>query len=209
MERIMGFLRDLESTTPYAPWTPPMGFTTGPPFWLNDTLPRIEEIREGGLNCLGLINLVSLFSGSSARIAWFQELDARGLLKSFDRTKDDAYPPGTLLLRPYHDQEYDQGHYAIVVGSGDDVVHAFARIPEGKTFAELIRSGEKLQPGVVIESVELSDEWFSGGTYTHVCAPSDWIHLDEEIRALQAELQAPLQPTAGTRLQLVLRRRGG
>ncbi len=179
MERITRFLHDLEGTTPYSPWNETIGFTPGPPFWLDKTLPSIEEIREKGVNCLGLVNLVSLVSGNTSRMDWFDELRARGVLEPFDRAPRDDYPPGTLLLRPYKDPEHDQGHYAIVVEERGVIAHAFARIPEGKTFEELIKSGENLPPGVVVESVQISDGWFSGGTYTHVCLPGDWIKLNE------------------------------
>ena len=176
MERILAFLRDLDGTTAYAPWNETVGSSAGPPFWLNTTLPPIEEIRDKGLNCVGLLNLVSLVAGGPTHENWFEELDARKVLKPFDRTEMGDYPPGTMLLRQYSDDVHDQGHFAIVF-EGEEVAHAFARMTPGKTFGELTQSGKQLPSGVVIESVDISDAWFDGGTYTHVCNPGDWIDL--------------------------------
>jgi hypothetical protein len=154
----------------YLKWEPSMGFTIYSPFWIAKKEPPLADIEEGGVNCLGLINLIRLHCGRSASQNPFEMLEKRGVLHEFNR--DTRYPFGTLLVRPYRDDN-DQGHYAITWNDGN-VLHAYAKLAEEESFDDI--SAEHLTaPGVVIEPLEFSNSWFPPHTYTHVCMLDDWM----------------------------------
>lgn len=157
--------------TQYAKWVPSMGFTPGPPFWINSTEPSIDTVREQGVNCLGVANLVRLHFGQSAEKNLFDVLLQQGSLKKFDPKEN--YPFGTLLLRPFHDNDHDQGHYAIMWENGN-ILHAYAKVDEGGFFTD-ISADQLAPPGVVIEPLEISNSWFTPNTYTHISEPVEWL----------------------------------
>jgi hypothetical protein len=154
----------------YRKWKPEMGFDSGPPFWIADIEPSLADVKKGGVNCLGLINLIRLHFELPTSQNPFVMLEKRGVLHEFDR--DTQYPFGTLLVRPYRDDN-DQGHYAIMWDDGN-VLHAHTRLAKGESFVDV--STEHLTaPGVVVEPLEYSNSWFQPNTYTHVCMVGDWL----------------------------------
>ena len=108
------------SGIPYSPWSDG-SIGSGPPFWVDSELPPVERVREDGMNCIGLINLVSLSLGNHARDNWFEYLSEKGVLEKYRANR--VYPRGTLLIRPYASIE-DQGHVAITV-SDFEIMNVF------------------------------------------------------------------------------------
>lgn len=97
-----------------------------------------DDVREIGINCAGLINLIrrqrGLFipdltddqkkdgiirGGTYHWFMYFQQIDA---LTEFDIDKE--YDVCTLILRRYKN-ETDQGHMAIIINK-TDIIHAYA-----------------------------------------------------------------------------------
>jgi hypothetical protein len=155
----------------YAPWKGG-SIGSGPPFWIDDKSPALEEIKEGGTNCLGLINLIAMALGVKPQSNWFEYLEEKDVLEPFEHGK--VYPLGTMVLRKYKDLG-DQGHVAMVV-SGTEIIHSYIYVDADQTFVESIHSIESSRgPGVTIEPVDVSHSWFEGGTYTHACRPKNWL----------------------------------
>ena len=95
------------------------------PFWNRDgPAPSIEDIKKGGLACVGVTNLIrrhlglkipiekgkwkDIFPGGSG--AWFHYFKDKKRLHKIDYSK--TYPKGTLLLQNWNPK--DMGHVAIV-----------------------------------------------------------------------------------------------
>jgi cell wall-associated NlpC family hydrolase len=155
----------------YGPWIGGV-IGSGSPFWIDNELPSTDKIGVGGINCVGLINLISLFLNNEPRSDWFDYLDKKNALEPYDSRK--IYPRGTLVLRRYRDIE-DQGHVGIIV-SDDEILHSYMRIDPDRTFRESIHSANSdYGPGVVVEKIDDSHTWFEGGTYTDICAPEFWM----------------------------------
>jgi hypothetical protein len=154
----------------YRKWEPKMGFDSGSPFWIADIEPSLADVKKGGVNCLGLINLIWLHFGLPASQNPFVMLEKRGVLRDFNLNMDYSF--GTLLVRPYRDDN-DLGHYAIVWDDGN-VLHAYTKLAEGENFSDV--SAEHLTaPGVAVEPLEFSNSWYHPHTYTHVCMLDDWL----------------------------------
>lgn len=149
----------------------------GAPFYAeNGPPPRLDQIRANGLNCAGFINLLRRYQGlevpgvkkelwnAGGTYVWFRYLDKRNLLKPFEISK--AYPPGTLLIRDYV-SVFDQGHLAITMGN-NRIAHCYPDDPN--PVAETL-----VEPGVLIEPLNLSTNWGFHGYYTHTVDPEDWI----------------------------------
>lgn len=159
--------------------------------------------------CTGLINLMRKYAGLTipgldgylgeegiyypgTTGVWFMYLERKGVLHPLDINK--TYPPGTLLLRDFHDVVYDQGHVAVVVDDAaadvanisdrdcrdvtnfpsvlnQYIIHAYSRFGYVESKIRNITDvGE-----VSIEKMHLSYLWEKTGYYTHVCYPEDWI----------------------------------
>lgn len=176
---------------------------------------REDIIGEGEENtgkcivCTGLINLMRKYAGltipgldgSLGEVGinfpgttgiWFMYLERKGVIQPLD--SDKTYPPGTLLLRDFHDVVYDQGHVAVVVDNAvagnlnitdEDcpnvtniqsvlnqyIIHSYSQISYVKSKIMNITDVGK----VSIEKMHLSHLWDKNGYYTHICYPEDWI----------------------------------
>lgn len=132
------------------------------PFWIgNGKMPKITELREHGMCCVGLINLLrrylnlSIPSYDNNRIvtggtgAWFKYLNSEKRLNPIDYNK--KYKPGTLFIQDYNKE--DQGHVAIVYDSSIEttIIHA---------------QGVGKKQEVMIENLS---ESCNGYRYTHYC----------------------------------------
>ena len=160
------------------------GSDTGP-YWAADgPVKPYETIKQGGINCTGLINLIRRYLGLSVTVVnpndltrlgdtdeWFTYLNHTYRLKPFEI--DKSYPKGTLLLRNYN--EIDQGHLAVI----------YQENKEGVLFSKLIHSvgwsdGSNLKCIKIDECVGKSYFCQYNGTtntghYTHICLPEDWL----------------------------------
>jgi len=91
-------------------------------FYCNE-IPSMEKLKEKGINCAGLINVMRMYSGveipeqkdkdvvRGGTRFWYNYFNNLGKLEVFDYEK--SYQLGTLLLRDYKDIN-DQGHMAVI-----------------------------------------------------------------------------------------------
>ena len=150
---------------------------SGAPFYAaNDPPPSLEMIKSSGLNCAGFINLVRRYQyldvagveeglwNAGGTYIWFRYFQDREVLEPFEPTR--GYPPGTLLLRDYT-SVFDQGHLAVTMGL-NRIAHCYPDDPNPVP-------GKKVEPGVLIEPLNLSMNWDSRGYYTHIVKPEWWL----------------------------------
>lgn len=174
--------------TPYILWRADQKDCGIQAYVSHEPIPTIDYIKQTGINCVGLINLIRRYfkqdipgikenkQYAGGTYEWFKYFKKNKRLKKFNYKK--SYPIGTLLLRNYSNEQ-DQGHMAIIYNdyNGKDVlfcelVHAYYDISDNKNI-----KNKKLSPGLIVDnSVGLSHFWFSQGTYTHICYPNDWIY---------------------------------
>ena len=151
--------------TPYIWWFRKDKIDRESPFYTEDKkCPSIESIKEKGVNCAGLINLISRNSGKKpfgGTIYWF-EYNRKNLI---DFNILNKYPPGSMLLRQFND-EHDQGHLAMIIDD-TNLIHCYPnsfKPIRGKCF-----------PGVKMEKINISHQWDKNGFYTHVLLPEYWL----------------------------------
>jgi hypothetical protein len=168
----LGYAKGLQSLgVSYAPWKGD-SIGSGSPFWIDDISPAIKDIKKGGANCIGLINLIVMALDNKSQSNWFEYLEKHGVLEPFEH--GEVYPKGTMVLRRYKDLE-DQGHVAMMV-SDTEIIHSYMYIDPDQSFQEAIHSSESTYgPGVTIEPIDVSNSWFEKGTYTHICRPKYWL----------------------------------
>jgi hypothetical protein len=158
--------------------------TGGEPFWVSDDPPPTREYMDAhdkSIVCAGLINLAARYVGApipgfattdpfaGTTGAWFEHLEAAGLLEPLDSGK--TYPAGTLLLRNFRDLETDQGHVAVIADeTGDTILHSYA--------TEDYSSGARNAGEVGYTPFKVSNECLGPGLtsyYTHVCYHEYWL----------------------------------
>lgn len=154
--------------TPYVWWMPGDSFLGNcGPFWCSTgPIPSVEQIRQEGCNCAGLMNLLFRKLGRDpvgTTVEWFAALTGKEV-----RPADAVdFEEGTILLRAYSAPD-DQGHIALVLAGGR-LLHCYPSSGPRRGFDF---------PGVAIdESWKISDCWMSadGGYYTHICRPTAWL----------------------------------
>jgi cell wall-associated NlpC family hydrolase len=170
------------------------------PFWaFNGPPPSELAVRDGGLNCAGLINLICreldlpipgvaaghMYAGGTE--AWSHFLNANGCairLKEVDAMVL-AQRVGTLFFSNYHSPQ-DQGHLAIVLQPGR-LSHCY---PDSRYTG--VRS-EFARPGVVLdEPWEISHGWHTSGYYTHACIAEMWLRIPAGCVGLEQRVREPL-----------------
>ena len=152
------------------------------PFYV-DKLPTKKYLKENGINCAGLINIMRLYSGGEipeqydeyvvrgGTRFWYNYFNTLGKLEVFDYKK--YYPLGTLLLRDYKDI-VDQGHLAVIYEHFKkdftkilygNIIHAYADNEEGK---------------VGITNLGSSHFYLTNkdgeGYYEYAILPKDWLN---------------------------------
>jgi hypothetical protein len=187
------YIKPLINNTPYGWWKNyNLADATTYAADVNSPLPKINSIKEQGINCVGLINLVrrnlglglpgidikvkgvSLKTGGGT-YAWFKYFKTNNLLQEFSFGL--TYPVGTLLLRNFKNMKNDPGHVGIL--------YAKDRKNRGILFDKFLNSypfdprpeknGLK-PPGLIIDShVGTTYFWFKNGTYSHICLPEHWL----------------------------------
>ena len=94
------------------------------PFYI-DVLPSLSYIKEHGINCTGLINILRQKVGKEipgngeyrvGTVEWYNFLKKKKVIHKFDDSQ--KYPIGTLFLRRYRSVE-DQGHVAVYIVETD------------------------------------------------------------------------------------------
>ena len=156
------------------------------PFWFsNKNPPELNLVKEKGMNCVGLANLVRRYMGlqipgkitgqqltsivklwPGSTSAWFHYLKTQKRLEKIDFNK--VYPKGTLLLEDFNPK--NQGHVAITINSSkkglieSKIIHALnwrnkiTKKKFSKVSIEILKNSER--------PYEL---------YTHVCLPQNWL----------------------------------
>ena len=172
------------------------------PFYSSNGKPPSEnQIREGGLNCAGLVNLVRRNAGldvpgveqkyqyAGGTYAWFRHLRKTGYLIPLRKRDNGIYaaPPGSLLLRPYKNEQ-DQGHMALVCGLGG-LTHAYSSdfasqgplSIGGQTVKRVLPLGLQAPGVVAYQDAEIPHSWHGlrqgafRGYFTHWCPPAGWL----------------------------------
>ena len=154
----------------------------------NGDIPDFETIKNIGINCVGVINLIRRYIGldipgykenksyAGGTYEWYKYLNKNKKLKKFNYKKE--YPIGTLLIRKYM-SETDQGHVAVIYKNNPKGV-LFSQLAHAYCYTEFNENdiNKKLSPGLNIDlSVGASHFWFPEGTYTHICYPQDWLTI--------------------------------
>ena len=151
VDKALSYTRTLESA-PYVWWHDGDPINRAPPFYIaNAPPPETNYVKENGINCAGLINLVARKLGIKplgGTIAWLGCLEMHS--EKFDIDTD--YPPGTLLIRKFNSVT-DQGHLAIATGN-KNLIHCYS---------------ESYEP------IEKSNRWYDG-FYTHTVRPQYWVN---------------------------------
>lgn len=175
MQDIRAYIESLVNTK-YKWWLEGPTGSEEPFYAENGPPPSLKQIKAKGLNSVGFINLLRRYQGlevpgvkeerwnAGGIYVWFRYLDQRNVLQPFELSK--LYPPGTLLIRDYV-SVFDQGHVAISMGL-NRIAHCYPDNPN--PIANIL-----VEPGVLIEPLNLSTNWGFHGYYTHTVAPEDWI----------------------------------
>jgi hypothetical protein len=175
MENLKLYIHSLVNTK-YQWWTDGPTGPTAPFYAENGSPPPLNTIKANGLNCAGFMNLLRRYQGlevpgvkeelwnAGGTYIWFRYFQERGLLKPFEPSS--GYPEGTLLLRDYT-SVFDQGHLAITMGM-NRIAHCYPDDPN--PVPNIL-----VEPGVLIEPMNLSMSWGFNGYYTHIVAAEDWI----------------------------------
>ena len=143
------------------------------PSWNRDgPPPTIEDIKKGGLACIGVTNLIrrhlglkiptesgkwkDVFPGGTG--AWFHYLKEKKRLQKINYSK--TYPKGTLLLEDWNPK--NMGHVAIVWTENE----------KGLSHSKILHGRHDGPKSVVIEPL---DDYTMKRRFTHVCLPEDWL----------------------------------
>ena len=147
----------------------------------SDNIPPLENIREIGCNCIGLINLMRLNLGKNLPgynnedvikckfvgtiSLWIFCLNDN--LKVFDI--NNSYPIGTLLIK--RTNKYSYGHIAIICGH-NMILHSY---PENPTYSPGL-----LEPGICIDNlIDIKNKWnFENTLFDFSCHPDIWLFKD-------------------------------
>ena len=141
------------------------------PFYINE-IPNIEYIKQHGINCAGLINIMRLkCSGNipgegswrGGTESWYNYLKSKNALIEFDYKSN--YPIGTLLLRTYRNPN-EQGHLAVIYDKdkndiylNDTIIHSYNDKSGGKVDKCYLGFSHYSIPGGYYEYAILPDKW--------------------------------------------------
>ena len=139
------------------------------PFWnRNGPVPPMQDIKKGGLACVGVTNLIRRYldlkiptetgewkdffpGGTSAYFHYFTKKQI-----NYDKT----YPKGTLLMEKWNPE--NQGHVAIV----------WTESKQGLLYSKILHSRHDGSKSVVIEDLK---DYKMNKRFTHICLPKDWM----------------------------------
>lgn len=168
--------------TPYKWWQGEaiLGEDCGP-FWAaNAPPPPLEVIRDQGVCCTGILNLIlrhlglpvpgvatkHAFAGGTG--CWEEFLIPH--LEPIDTT--EQYHEGTILFRPYRNYE-DQGHIGMILKDGK-FLHSHA--------TEASPSDGFQSPGCVIDETWMSSHgWTEKGYYMYAARWYSWLSPEDDI----------------------------
>jgi len=150
-------------------------------FYVNE-IPSIKCIKNKGIACTGLINILRQSVGSKIPESstafrggtefWYKYLRSKKVLEKFDYTKQ--YPLGTLFLRKYKNIK-DQGHVAVFYKK-------YKASPSKTLYGEIIHAyADDSHPtgGQVGTSIFGYSHFYEGGGregyYEYAILPGNWL----------------------------------
>jgi cell wall-associated NlpC family hydrolase len=157
--------------------------------------PNYSEIKETGINCIGLINLIRLRIGltfipitdihnydelNGSLSAWHKIFTSHNLYTDIEsqidfRGNDSMYKVGTLFYTP--SSYKDSGHIAIYIGNGK-ILHAYP--DDDKNITD-----ELVEPGVKIDNLKEIDRiWAPEGKsryFKYFVEPECWLTDDTKL----------------------------
>lgn len=122
---------------PYTTWTG--NELSSDEFFYTNKIPSLEELKENGICCTGLLNILRQYYGSHIPDSnqkyrggitfWYNYFYQKNVLLPFNYNEN--YPLGTLFLRKYRNKK-DQGHVSILYKKHKNllysqIIHAYAQ----------------------------------------------------------------------------------
>ena len=158
---------ELLKDTKYVWWTVSKKESNYSPSYINE-IPKIEFIKQNGINNSGFINLLRQKSGKkvigNGEIKdWFDYFECNKLIHEFDYKVD--YPIGTLFIRKYYNVQ-DQGHLAVYYSKGKD---------NNVFFGNIIHAYSNNNSCVGITNFGESYFSYENGYYEYIVLPKDWL----------------------------------
>lgn len=150
------------------------------PFYINK-IPTLKYLKEYGINCTGLINLLRLKMGKDVKgvgkykggtYQWYKYFKDNNFLKEFKYNK--KYPLGTLFIRKYRNIK-DQGHVAVLYKWNekkelkDETLHAYI-IHAISNEEYPINNGK-----VFVTNLGYTHFSTSYGYFDNIVLPEDWL----------------------------------
>jgi hypothetical protein len=162
-------------------------FRDGKPFWVGEG--EVSRVNIDSCSCTGLLNLIRrkcglkvpgandktiMFPGGTK--IWIdylftQSIKLKNDVEIFDAKKH--YPKGSLLVVPIY-KHGDQGHVAIIYTDDDKenplnnkLIHSY---PACDKFVPHL-----IGPGITVENIAYSHNFFDGGLYKYVFSPETWL----------------------------------
>lgn len=183
IDEILNFIKQIK--LPYSWWLNDRDLRddVAPSFAFNGPI-TLEHIKsQGSINCVGVINIIRRFLGldipgtdnpeyefPGGTFIWFKTLNMMNNLEIFN--PNISYPKGTLLIRDYKNI-YDQGHVAVIYENNiskpleSKIIHSYPN--------DLKLTDKLVEPGLIIEELKKSHNWYEQGYYTHICYPENWL----------------------------------
>lgn len=183
IDTIFDFLKNIK--LPYSWWLEEfdMRKDIAPSFAFNGSITLEHIINQGSINCVGVINIIRRLLGldipgtnnpeykyPGGTYIWFYTLNNLKYLEKFN--PNISYPKGTLLICDYVDVN-QQGHVAVIFETNivkpleSTIIHSY---PYDTELTENL-----VQPGLIIEELQISHNWIDNGFYTHICYPQHWL----------------------------------
>ena len=141
------------------------------PFWnRNGPVPPMQDIKKGGLACVGVTNLIRRHVGLKipTDIGKWKDLFPGGtgayfhyFTKKQKINYDKTYPKGTLLIEDWNPK--NMGHVAIV----------WTESKKGLLDSKILHSRHDGPKSVVIEDLKNLKKMKK--RFTHICLPKDWM----------------------------------
>ena len=138
------------------------------PFWnRNGPSPSMIDIKNGGLSCVGVTNLIRRYLGLKIPTGKWKDFfpgNTSAYFYYFTKKQkinySKTYPKGTLLLEKWNPK--NMGHVAIV----------WTENKKGLLHSKILHSRHDGPKSVVIE---ILDNYVLKKRFTHVCLPENWL----------------------------------
>ena len=140
------------------------------PYWnRNGPVPPMQDIKKGGLACVGVPNLIRRYLGlkiptETGKWKDFFPGGTGAYFRYFTKKQkinyNKTYPKGTLLMEDWNPK--NMGHVAIV----------WTESKKGLLDSKILHSRHDGPKSVVIENLK---DYKMNKRFTHICLPKDWM----------------------------------